>query len=127
MTRSPSFRLDHAGLDRLLASAQMGAVMLAQAQDMLPVVRAATPRRSGALAASWRVESAQTVVRTRKGGTSVRAGARILSDAEHAAAVEFGHLGAAVPGAEGYRFVVPGRHMLGALANTRAARAAKKG
>ncbi|WP_128683449.1 HK97 gp10 family phage protein [Actinomyces qiguomingii] len=123
---SPRMVLNHAGLDRLLASSQMGTAIFAQAQDMLPVVRAATPHRSGALAASWRVESSQTVVRTRKGGTSVRAGARIISDAEHAAAVEFGHLGTAVPGVEGYRVVVPGQHMLGALAGTRAARAAKK-
>ena len=85
------------------------------------------PRRTGRLAGSYRVESATATVTTRRGGATRRASGRVISDSPYAAAVEFGHLAGRVKGHEGFRYVVPGAHVLGLMAGSRAARAATRG
>ncbi|AYD89671.1 HK97 gp10 family phage protein [Actinomyces lilanjuaniae] len=120
----PRYVPDHQGLAAFLASPAVGAAVLATAQDMVPVVQEAAPAVSGALRASVQAVPA-TVVHRGRAGTEARAGARVEMTADHAAPVEFGHLGAVAPAASAttyYQFVVPGRHVLGGLAGARTAR-----
>ena len=126
MATGPRFVPNSAGMAQLLSSQPMGTAMLAAADMLLPDVRNTTPRNTGALAASWRTEAAQSMVRTRAGAT-LRAGARITTDQDYGPGVEFGHAGASIRGHAGFQYVVPGSHVLGALASTRAARTARKG
>ena len=118
-------KLDGAGVAALMVSQPMRAAMLAAGQEVAAEARRRMPRRTGALAASVRVEPAVAVVATRKGGPSSRASGRVIAEAPHAAAAEFGHLGAQVRGHAGFQLVVPGAHTLGRMAATKAARAAR--
>lgn len=125
--RTRNFEVDRAGLAALLVSDGMRAAMTAAGQDVAAEAARRAPRRTGRLAGSYRVESATATVTTRRGGATRRASGRVISDSPYAAAVEFGHLAGRVKGHEGFRYVVPGAHVLGLMAGSRAARAATRG
>ncbi|WP_172121311.1 HK97 gp10 family phage protein [Actinomyces faecalis] len=110
------FEIDRRGAQALLVSSGMRAAMLAAAQEVAQEASRTAPSRSGALAGSYRTESATARVRTRRGGVSERAAGRVLNDSPHAAAVEFGHAG---PGGA----PVAGAHTLGRLAGSKRAKA----
>lgn len=122
-----TFEVDRAGLAALLVSDDMRAAMTAAGQEVAAEAARRAPRRTGRLAGSYRVEPATATVTTRRGGATRRASGRVINDSPHAAAVEFGHLAGKVRGREGFRYVVPGAHVLGLMAGSRAARAATRG
>ncbi len=116
------FRPDRAGLAALMVSAPMRAAMTGAGREVAAQAARTAPRRTGGLAASFRVEPTTTTVVTRRGGTQRRASGRVVTDLDYAAATEFGHnQGAGTQAAQ-----VAGRHVLGTIARTRAARAARR-
>ena len=125
--RTKDFEVDKAGLAALFISSDMRAAMTAAGQDVAGAASLTAPYRTGRLAASFRVEPTIATVVTKRGGESRRASGRVVADAPYAAAVEFGHLAGRVKGHEGFRYVVPGAHVLGLMAGSRAARAATRG
>lgn len=109
-----------------MVSQPMQAAMLAAGQDVAAEAARRSPRRTGQLASSFSVESTVATVVAR-GRASRRASGRVTTDAPHAAATEFGHMSGKATGAGGVRSAVPGAHVLGELAATKAARAARGG
>lgn len=78
---------DYRGTGRLLRTAEMARVVLAAAEHGADAARLAVPRNTGELAASVHVEYAGD----NGGARGDRVEARIVADAPHAAAVEFGN------------------------------------
>lgn len=122
-----TFEVDRAGLAALLVSDGMRAAMTAAGQEVAAEAARRAPRRTGRLAGSYRVEPATATVTTRRGGATRRASGRVINDSPYAAAIEFGHLAGKVQGHKGFRYVVPGAHVLGLMAGSKAARAATRG
>ena len=116
------FRPDRAGLAALMVSAPMRAAMTGAGREVAAQAARTAPRRTGGLAASFRVEPTTTTVVTKRGGKQRRASGRVVTAADYAAATEFGHNQGTGPNAR----QVPGRHVLGAIARTKAAKAARR-
>lgn len=114
---TPEFKPNKPGIAAFLVSGPMRAAVLGAGRDVAAEAARRTPRASGALAASYRVEPATATIRTRRDGETRRASGRVINDAPHAAALEFGH--ASPSGTP-----VPGVHVLGRMAATKAAKAA---
>lgn len=86
--RTPGFVPNDAGLRAFLQSAPIRAACLNEAARLADEMKQALPHHSGDLQGSVAVEGADIAVRTRKGGWSTRAGARVGPDIDYAAAVE---------------------------------------
>lgn len=120
MGKTQDFSINRRGLQAFLLGGEMKAAMLAAAQDVAAEAARRTPRRSGELAASYRVEQATVTIPSRKYGSTTRAAGRVTSDSSHAAAAEFGHYTI-------YGHPIPGKHVLGKMAGARSLRARRRG
>ena len=97
------WQADRAGIDALLNSPQLQAVMTASAQDLkAEAVRVAPRGKTSEYAESFKVEPAIVDVITRSGRSS-RAGAQLINTSGHAPALEWGNA------------TTPAQHVLGRL------------
>lgn len=88
MAKHPGFVPDDAGLRAFLRSPAISAACLGEAGRLADDMARALPYRSGNLQRSVTYEATDVAVRTRRGGWTTRAGARVGPDIDYAAAVE---------------------------------------
>lgn len=85
--------LDHAGLDALMSSPGVQAAVTHSVQDAARIARSLIHNRTGRTGRSIRVEPADAVVRTRRAGTHLRTGQRLILDVAHGQILEWGRPG----------------------------------
>lgn len=82
----PKFRPRYGGIGKMLRSKEMKAAMVARAEKIKAHAEAGAPRRTGAYASSFKVQSGQS----RGPGDGRRAWAKVINTSDHATAVEWG-------------------------------------